>query len=288
MGRGYGVRMRIDLHTHSAASDGTDSPAALVAAAAGAGLDVVALTDHDTTAGWAEAADAATRHGVRLVRGTEVSARSAGISVHLLSYLQDPDDPALLDELERSRRSRVHRAEAMVELLAADVAITWQDVLDHSADAVVVGRPHIADALVANGVVPDRSAAFAHLLRSDGPYHVPHYAPSAVTAVRAIRAAGGVPVFAHPGADARGRVVPDAVFDELADAGLAGLEVHHRDHSPAQVERLTGVAQRLGLLVTGSSDYHGSGKVNRLGENLTEPHVLAAIEEQGRVPVLGG
>ncbi|WP_273654001.1 PHP domain-containing protein [Cellulomonas fimi] len=280
--------MRIDLHTHSSASDGTDAPADLVAAAADAGLDVVALTDHDTTAGWDEAADAAARHGVRLVRGTEVSARSAGISVHVLSYLQDPDVPALRDELERSRRSRVHRAEAMVELLAADVPITWQDVLDHSADAVVVGRPHIADALVARGVVPDRSAAFAHLLRSDGPYHVPHYAPSAVRAVRAIRAAGGVPVFAHPGADARGRVVPDEVFDELAAAGLAGLEIHHRDHSPAQVERLTAIAERLGLLVTGSSDYHGDGKVNRLGENLTEPHVLAAIVEQGRLPVLGG
>lgn len=280
--------MRIDLHAHSSASDGTDAPADLVAAAAQAGLDVVALTDHDTTVGWAEAAEAAARHGVRLVRGTEVSAKSAGISVHMLSYLHDPDAPALRDELERSRRSRVHRAEAMVERLAVDVPITWQDVLDHSADAVVVGRPHIADALVARGVVPDRSAAFAHLLRSDGPYHVPHYAPSAATAVRAIRAAGGVPVFAHPGADARGQVVPDEVFDELADAGLAGLEIHHRDHSPAQVERLTAIAERLGLLVTGSSDYHGDGKVNRLGENLTEPHVLAAIEEQGRLPVLGG
>ena len=280
--------MRIDLHTHSTASDGTGAPAQVVAEAAAAGLDVVALTDHDTTAGWAEAEAAARDHGIALVRGTEVSARAHGISIHLLSYLQDPEHPALAAELERTRHARLHRAEAIVELLAADVPITWQDVLDHSADAVVVGRPHIADALVARGVVPDRDAAFTHLLRADGPYHVPHYAPAAATAVRAIRAAGGVPVFAHPGADARGRVVPDAVFDELAAAGLAGVEVHHRDHSPAQRARLLGIADRLGLLVTGSSDYHGDGKANRLGENLTEPHVLAAIEEQGTVPVLGG
>lgn len=280
--------MRIDLHTHSTASDGTDTPAGVVAAAAAAGLDVVALTDHDTTAGWDEAADAAAALGVGLVRGTEVSARSSGISIHLLSYLQDPTHPALVTELERTRRARLHRAEAIVELLAADVPITWQDVLDQATDAVVVGRPHIADALVARGVVPDRDAAFTHLLRADGPYHVPHYAPAAAAAVRAIRAAGGVPVFAHPGADARGRIVPDAVFDELAAAGLAGVEVDHRDHSAVQRERLTAIAGRLGLLVTGSSDYHGSGKANRLGENLTGPHVLAAIEEQGRVPVLGG
>jgi len=164
--------------------------------------------------------------------------------------------------------------------------VTWDDVLARSEDAVVVGRPHIADALVARGVVPDRDAAFARLLRADGPYHVPHYAPAAPDAVRAIRAAGGVPVFAHPGADARGRIVPDAVFDELAAAGLAGIEVHHRDHSPQQRERLTAIAERLGLLVTGSSDYHGDGKANRLGENLTEPSALAAIEEQGAVDVI--
>ncbi|MDM7831895.1 PHP domain-containing protein [Cellulomonas edaphi] len=278
--------MRIDLHTHSTASDGTGSPAQVIAEAAAAGLDVVALTDHDTTAGWAEAAEAARAHGVALVRGTEVSGRSRGISVHLLSYLQDPEHPALVAELDLTREARVHRAQRMVEKLSRDVPITWQDVLEHSRGAVVVGRPHIADALVARGVVPSRDVAFHDLLRADGRYHVPHYAPDAPDAVAAIRAAGGVPVFAHPGADARGRVVPDAVFDELVEAGLAGIEVFHRDHSPAQRERLSGIAARLGLLVTGSSDYHGSGKANRLGENLTEPHVLAAIEEQGEFEVI--
>ncbi|MEZ0448473.1 PHP domain-containing protein [Cellulomonas sp. ICMP 17802] len=278
--------MRIDLHTHSTASDGTEAPAQVVAAAAAAGLDVVALTDHDTTAGWADAEDAARHHGIALVRGTEVSARAAGISIHLLSYLQDPAHPALAVELDRTRDARLNRARQIVELLAADVPITWDDVLAQSRDAVVVGRPHIADALVARGVVPDRDAAFAHLLASSGPYHVPHYAPDGTDAVRAIRAAGGVPVFAHPGADARGHIVPDRVFDRLAAAGLAGLEVHHRDHSPAQRARLTAIADRLGLLVTGSSDYHGDGKANRLGENLTAPEVLAAIEEQGTTKVV--
>jgi len=278
--------VRIDLHTHSSASDGTGAPAQVVADAAAAGLDVVALTDHDTTAGWSEAAAAAQVHGIALVRGTEVSARAHGISIHLLSYLQDPTHPALTVELDKTRDARLNRARAIVELLAVDVPITWDDVLEHSRDAVVVGRPHIADALVALGIVPDRDTAFRHLLSAAGPYHVPHYAPDGPDAVRAIRAAGGVPVFAHPGADARGRIVPDRVFDRLAAAGLGGIEVDHRDHSPAQRERLTAIADRLGLLVTGSSDYHGTGKANRLGENLTAPEVLAAIEEQGATDVV--
>ncbi len=278
--------VRIDLHTHSTASDGTEVPGDVVAAAAAAGLDVVALTDHDTTAGWVEATDSARRHGIDLVLGTEVSARAHGISIHLLSYLQDPTALALTHELDRTAEARVGRARSIVELLAQDYPITWDDVVAQSRDAVVLGRPHIADALVERGVVPDRDAAFARLLRADGPYHVPHYAPAGVDAVRAIRAAGGVPVFAHPGADARGEIVPDDVFDALAEAGLAGLEVDHRDHSPAQRTRLTAIAQRLGLFVTGSSDYHGSGKANRLGENLTGPEVLAEIEDQGTTKVV--
>jgi len=279
--------VRIDLHTHSSASDGTEPPAGVVASAAAAGLDVVALTDHDTTSGWAEAADAARAHGIALVRGTEVSALSRGVSVHLLSYLQDPADPALADVIARTREARLHRGRAIVERLSADLPVTWADVLAQQAPGTVVGRPHIADALVARGIVPDRTAAFADLLSARGRYYVPYYAPEAADAVAAIRASGGVPVFAHPGADGRGRIVPDAVIAELAEAGLAGLEVHHRDHGPGQRERLTALADRLGLLVTGSSDYHGAGKPNLLGENLTDPSVLAEIAGQGRVAVVG-
>jgi len=279
-------RVRIDLHTHSSASDGTQAPAEVVRAAADARLDVLALTDHDTTAGWDEAAAAARAAGVVLVRGTEVSARSGPVSVHLLSYLQDPGYRPLADELARVVDSRVHRAERIVQALARDVPISWPQVLDQAGEGTVVGRPHIADVLVANGVVPDRDAAFATLLHSEGPYYVPYYAPDAATAVELIRAAGGVPVFAHPGADGRGRIVADRVFDELAEAGLAGLEVFHRDNDAAQRERLAGIAARLGLLVTGSSDYHGAGKLNRLGENLTTPQALAAIEEEGFTEVV--
>jgi 3',5'-nucleoside bisphosphate phosphatase len=278
--------VRIDLHTHSTASDGTDEPGEVVEGAAAAGLDVLALPDHDTTAGWAQATDAALRTGVALVRGAEISARSGGISVHVLSYLHDPAHAALLDELERTRDARTDRARRMVELLGEDYPITWEDVLAQTAEGTTIGRPHIADALVAAGHVTDRSAAFATILAPGTPYYVPHHAPGAATAVRGVRAAGGVPVFAHPGADRRGRVVADAVIEEMAAAGLAGLEVHHRDHDEHQRARLDDMARTLGLFVTGSSDYHGAGKPNRLGENTTAPTVLEQIEELGQLDVI--
>lgn len=278
--------MRIDLHTHSSASDGTQGPQEVVASAAEAGLDVVGLTDHDTTDGWAAAAAQSAVSGVAVVLGTEVSARSRGVSIHLLSYLQDPRRPELRAQMERTRDARLHRAQALVEKLSADYPITWADVLAQAQDGTVLGRPHIADALVALGITADRTAAFADLLSSHGRYYVPYYAPEAVDAVEAILASGGVPVFAHPGADGRGRIVPDSVIADLAEAGLAGLEVHHRDHTPEQRTRLTALADRLGLLVTGSSDYHGAGKPNRLGENLTAPEVLAEIESQGTTAVV--
>ena len=276
----------IDLHTHSNASDGTESPAGVVESAAAAGLDVVALTDHDTTAGWDEAAEAAERTGVALVRGTEVSARSAGISVHLLSYLHDPAHPALVAQNDEVRLARSERARTMVRLLGRDFDVTWDDVLAQTEPGTTIGRPHIADALVHAGYAPDRSAAFASILRTGSDYYVPHYAPDALDAIRAVRAAGGVPVFAHPGADVRGRVVGDEVIEEMAAVGLLGLEVHHRDNGPDQQRRLTMMARSLDLFVTGSSDYHGAGKPNRLGENTTDPAVLALIEEIGRSDVI--
>lgn len=276
--------MRIDLHTHSLASDGTETPADVVAAARAAGLDALALTDHDTTRGWAEATDAAVRLGVWLVPGIEISTRIDGISVHLLGYLIDPDALGLLNEIERARESRRGRAGRMVELLARDHPITVDDVRAQVADGATIGRPHIADALVANGVVPNRSAAFTHLLADDGPYHVPYYAPDPVEAVRLVREAGGVPVMAHPFAGRRGRVVDDEVIRRMASAGLAGLEADHRDHDEAERDHARRLATDLGLLVTGSSDYHGDGKPNRIGENLTAPEVLEQIEAQAAGP----
>lgn len=273
--------MRIDLHAHSAASDGTDVPAEVVRAAAKAGLDVVALTDHDTTAGWDEAATTARRLGMTLVPGMEISCQAGGTSVHLLSYLHDPDDAALRAETEHTRSDRVTRARRMVDLLAADVPLEWADVVAQVRDGATVGRPHIADALVARGVVPSREEAFAGLLHSGSPYYARHYAPDAVTAVRLVRAAGGVPVMAHPRAGRRGRVVGDEVIADLAAAGMAGLEVDHRDHLPQERAALRGLARDLGLFATGSSDYHGTGKVNVIGEHTTSPAVLEAIEGLG-------
>lgn len=272
--------MRIDLHTHSTASDGTQAPADVVRAASDAGLDVVALTDHDTTQGWDAAAEAARAHGVALVPGIEISCRVQGISVHLLSYLHDPEYPPLLAELDQARESRRTRARRMVERIAQDHPITWDEVEAQAVAGATLGRPHIADALVAGGIVPDRSAAFEELLHSRSRYHVGHYAPDPVTAVRLIREAGGVPVMAHPFAYERGRVVDDTVVEAMAEAGLAGLEVRHRDHSDRARKHAADLAAALGLLQTGSSDYHGAGKRNRLGENLTEPVVLEAIEQQ--------
>ncbi|MCL2594061.1 MAG: PHP domain-containing protein, partial [Promicromonosporaceae bacterium] len=249
----------IDLHTHSTASDGRDSPAAVMQAAAEAGLTVVALTDHDTTAGWDEAAAAAMRSGMALVRGTEISICIDGVSVHLLSYLHDPTHPELVELLERTRDSRVGRAQRMAALLAEDYPITWEDVQAQAQPDSTLGRPHLADALIAAGVVASRDEAFATMLRPGSRYYVFYGAPTTMEAVGIVLAAGGVPVLAHPGAVQRGRTIDEARIEELAAAGVAGLEIDHRDHCPKTREQLRALATRLGLLVTGSSDYHGAG-----------------------------
>lgn len=274
--------MRIDLHAHSNVSDGTQAPAEVIASAAGAGLDVVALTDHDSTDGWAEASAAARENGVALVPGMEISCRTReGISVHLLSYLHDPAHPGLLEEITKAKDARFTRAERMVSLLAEDYPLTWDDVIHHVAPGATLGRPHIADALVAAGVVEDRSEAFESILTSHSRYWVQHYAPDPAYAVELVRDAGGVPVFAHPVASSRGRIVGDRTYGEMIDAGLAGLEIDHRDNPEEGRAFLRRLAAQHGLLVTGSSDYHGTGKPNLLGENLTAPEVFARIEELG-------
>lgn len=245
-------------------------------AAAAAGLDVVALTDHDSVAGVREAAEAAATAGIGFVPGMEVSCRNHGISIHLLAYWGNLATGEVARMIAKTRHARLDRAREIVTRVSVDYPLTWDDVVAQCGDAATVGRPHIADAMVARGHFSTRDEAFASVLAGNSKYYVPHYAPEVLDAVRAVRRAGGVPVFAHPGADARGRVVPTSVIDEMAGAGLVGLEVDHRDHSAAQRERLGGIAERLGLVRTGASDYHGGGKLNRLGENLTTP---AAFED---------
>lgn len=276
--------MRIDLHAHSTRSDGTDTPSELMAAAREAGLDVVALADHDTDAGWDEAAAAVAETGVALVRAVEVTSSWEGGSHHILSYLHDP--PRLAPLLEENRQRRPRRARAMVERLAADFPITWEDVAAQAGDQSTIGRPHMADALVAAGVFPDRNATFDSALRRSGPYYVDIAVASPHEVVAAIVAAGGVAVLAHPFMAGLTPPLTDRVIAELVDAGLFALEADHRDHTPAERERARELAARLGVAVTGSSDYHGTGKPNRLGEGLTSPAVLETIEAAGHLPVL--
>lgn len=274
--------MRIDLHTHSSHSDGTQSPAEVMQSAAEAGLSVVALTDHDVSTGWAEADQAAAALGVSLVPGIEVSCAHYGISVHVLAYLLDPHAPELLAELSRSREHRLGRMREMVRRMAADgFPIRYEDVVAQARDGATLGRPHLADALVAAGCFPDRQAAFDDVVHSRSPYYVAHYAPHPTLAVQLILAAGGVPVMAHPLAAARGHTVGDDVIGDMVDAGLVGLEVDHRDHDGPARQHVRELCRRWGLLETGSSDYHGTGKPNLLGENTTKPEVLAQIVELG-------
>jgi predicted metal-dependent phosphoesterase TrpH len=281
--------VRIDLHTHSTASDGTDTPAELVRNAAAAGLDVVALTDHDTTRGYAEAV-AALPSGLTLVTGAELSCRVDGISMHMLAYLFDPEEPALLAERELVRDDRVPRAKAMIaKLNALDVPVTWEQVARIAGDGSV-GRPHIASALVELGVVPTVSDAFTDQWLADGGRaYVEKHETDPFEAIRLVKGAGGVCVFAHPAAAKRGRTVPESRIAELAAAGLDGIEVDHMDHDPDTRARLRGLAKELGLLVTGSSDYHGSRKTVSLGEYTTDPEVYGEITRRatGAFPVPG-
>lgn len=278
-----------DLHLHSSRSDGTQSPAEVMRAAHEAGLRTVALTDHDTTVGWAEAAPAAISLSMVMLPGMELSAQHAWRSVHLLAYLFDPDDAALAAETARIRGDRVGRAERIVDRLSRDFDLTWADVQAQTTPDATIGRPHIADALVARGIVVDRSAAFAGVLHPREGYYEPHYAPDPVTAVDLVVAAGGVPIVAHPSPAGRGRMLPVPVIEELIDHGLAGFEIDHRENTEDGKVLLRDLARRHDLIVTGSSDYHGAGKPNRPGENTTSPQMVARIVERGRgsAPVSG-
>lgn len=276
--------MRIDLHAHSTESDGTDTPAELVAAAAATGLHAVAITDHDTAAGWAEAAEALPP-GLRLVRGAELSCaspdgRGRPITVHLLAYLYDPTSPALVEEQLRLRAERRFRVRHMAEKMVEDgFPIDPEALMARLPPDAPAGRPHLAMALIRAGVVATVDEAFARYL-TGGRYYVPKTDTPIERAIEMISDAGGVTVLAHPFAVSRGPIVTEEVVADLTARGLTGIEVDHPDHDPATRDRLRGLAGDLGLLITGSSDYHGTNKTVRLGAETTDPDMLDALADR--------
>ena len=286
----------IDLHSHTRASDGSDTPGELIAQAVSAGVTTLAITDHDTTSGWAEAVEAAKGAPLSLIPGIELSTQvidhTTGFvpqSIHLLGYLVDPEHPQLVEEMAKIRSHRDNRLQLIVEKLSADYDISWLDVRATIPEGATPGRPHIAEVLIAKGIVRDTTEAFDHILAADGPYHVPHYAPKLDHSLAIIREAGGVPVLAHP--LSRGDNLATGVSGSLDDViaryrrwvelGLMGVEIDHRENAPESREVLAVVAETLGLIVTGSSDYHGSKKPNLLGENQTTMEQLERILDAG-------
>ncbi|MDL5157318.1 PHP domain-containing protein [Actinomycetospora termitidis] len=285
--------MTIDLHLHSNASDGSDDPADVVRLAAAAGVTTLALTDHDTTAGW-DAAAAAVPDGVSLVRGAEFSTeapdgRGGHVSAHLLGYLFDPAHPAVLADQERMRGERLRRIRVMTERLrAAGYDVDPEGIAARTG--APVGRPHLGQALVDLGAVESVGEAFTSFLAKDGPYYEPKADTPIEDAIAMILAAGGVPVWAHPWARRRGDVIEESVIVDMAAAGLVGIEVDHPDHGPADRERLRALAGELGLVVTGSSDYHGTRKTTPIAAATTAPDALDALLRRatGAEVIIGG
>lgn len=281
--------MKIDLHTHSNKSDGTMSPTELVQHAIINGIDLIGITDHDTIAGWSEATSAI-RGDFQLAPGAEISCLTEDHkSVHILGLLFDSGYEPLQEVMAASRDDRVPRMRRMIELMADDgFAITFEEVKQHQPEGATLGRPHLADALVAKGIVRNRDQAFAELLNNDSKYYVSHISPTPIEAITLIKAAGGVSVIAHPGASFADidRELALETFAEYKAAGLSAIEVAHRDHSQAERDLLSAIAKDLELIQSGSSDFHGSGKLNLIGENLTEPEQweqLASLAKPGRI-----
>ena len=271
----------IDLHTHTTCSDGTDRPRDLVNKAIVQGLEVLGIADHDTTSGWKEAAQAL-RGSLKLALGAEISCLTTdGVSVHMLGMLFDPNHEEMQQVLEETRDGRLPRMRKMIEKMHAEgMDISIEDVEKAMPVGATMGRPHLADALVAKKIVKSRDEAFIDLLHNDSRFYVSHAAPTPVEAVALIRRAGGVAVIAHPFASHRGQILKPDDFADLVAAGLNGIEVDHRDQNPDERAMLRVIAQELDLVVTGSSDYHGTGKMNLLAENHTSREQWQKLESQ--------
>ena len=271
----------IDLHTHTNCSDGTDSPRELVNKAIVQGLEVLGISDHDTTSSWKEATESL-RGSLKLALGSEISCLTDdGVSVHMLGLLFDPEHQEMQQVLEETRDGRLPRMRKMIEKMRAEgMNISIEDVELAMPAGATMGRPHLADALVAKKIVKSRDEAFIDLLHNESRFYVSHAAPTPAEAIRLIRRAGGVAVIAHPFASHRGQILKPEDFSELVDAGLNGIEVDHRDQNPDEREMLRNIARELNLVVTGSSDYHGTGKLNSLAENHTHREQWEKLESQ--------
>jgi 3',5'-nucleoside bisphosphate phosphatase len=275
--------MRIDLHTHSLISDGTDTPGELVHKARAVGLDVVGLTDHDTFDGLDEAVAEGERVGIHVVRGMELSCSRHGDSVHVLAYGADPGSPGLAAEMARVRDGRLGRlAGVLAKLAELGVPVTEAEVMAQVGESPSVGRPHIADALIKAGHVRDRQEAFDRFLADGGPAHVHRYTIEVDRGIDLVHEAGGLAVIAHPWGRGREEVLPASLLEALVrDHGLDGIEVDHQDHDAETRQRLRTLAANLGLLATGSSDYHGAGKLDHdLGCNTTDPEVFDEMQRR--------
>jgi predicted metal-dependent phosphoesterase TrpH len=266
----------IDLHMHTTASDGRSSPEELVAEARAAGCHTIAITDHDTVAGVVAARAAAVRAGVALIDGIEMTAVEEGTDLHILGYFIDPGHAGLAAFLHRQRERRRERVAVMAERLrAAGAPIDVDAILAVSADSGrAVGRPAVARALVAAGHAADVADAFSRFLSKGGAGHVPRAGASAGDVIAQIRGAGGIASIAHPGKSGR-----DHLIRPMADAGLQAIEVYHSDHSVADVVRYQALADDLGLVITGGSDYHGpgSGRVDGFGRVGLPPRAFADL-----------
>jgi hypothetical protein len=274
----------IDLHTHTNFSDGTDTPTELVNKALASGITTLAITDHDSISGWDEAISAL-RPGLSLVPGAEISCQTTdGISVHILGLLFDPNHVELINTLSKTRENRHGRMEKIISRInEAGIDISMADVLEQLSDGATLGRPHLADALVKKGVVASREEAFTQMLHNNSKYYVSHYSPSPEVAIKLIKEAGGVAVIAHPMASHRGRVISTETFGSIINSGLDGIEVDHRDHTPDEKRELINLAKEFDLVMTGSSDYHGNGKLNMLGEYTTHPKQWEKLESKATI-----
>ena len=275
------MRLVIDLHTHTTCSDGTDSPRELVNKAIAQGLEVLGISDHDTTSGWDEATQTL-RGTLKLALGAEISClTNDGISVHMLGMLFDPLHEEMQQVLEETRDGRLPRMRKMIEKMRSEgMDISIEDVVSVMPEGATMGRPHLADALVAKKIVKSRDEAFVELLHNDSRFYVSHAAPTPVEAISLIRRAGGVAVIAHPFASHRGEILKVEDFSELVAAGLNGIEVDHRDQNPDERAMLRVISRELNLVMTGSSDYHGTGKLNSLAENHTSREQWEKLEAQ--------